>query len=233
MRAVIGILPVVDGDGVSSVRPEYVRAVEEAGGVALMLPYTESAETVRRFCEICDGFIFAGGVDIEPERYGEPRRECCGETSPLRDRVELLAFAEIFNTGKPILGICRGCQLINVALGGTLYQDLVSERGGDVVHRSAVAGETAHHDVTLDGDSHLAVALGCERVSVNSIHHQAIKKRGRGLSPFAIADDGLIEAARHDTHPYLEIYQWHPERIRDGELGRAIFAAFVAATEKA
>lgn len=216
----------------STVRAEYVRAVECVGGCAIMLPYTRDEGAIDRFVELCDGFIFAGGADVEPERYGEEKREVCGATTPYRDEVELLAFPKIFASGKPIIGICRGCQLINVALGGTLYQDLPSELGTGERHRDPDRSKTARHSVRLTKESRLCAELGRERIETNSIHHQAIKRLGDGLVADAFADDGVIEGAVHSSHPYLCIYQWHPERMCDSEVGRAVFAAHVREAAK-
>ena len=222
----------VDGDMHSTVRAEYVRAVEGAGGCAIMLPYTKDEGVIERFISLCDGFIFAGGADIEPERYGEEKREVCGTTTPYRDEVELLAFPKIFASGKPIVGICRGCQLINVALGGTLYQDLPSELGTGDTHREPDRSLTASHSAVLTKESRLCAELGRDRIEINSLHHQAIKRLGDGLVPTVFADDGVIEGAIHATHPYLCIYQWYPERMCDGDVGRTIFDAFISEAAK-
>ena len=127
MIPLIGVLPNVDGEKKSKIENTYIRAIEASGGAAILLPYTANPESIDRFIDLCDGFIFAGGADIEPARYGEEKHPLCGETTPYRDQVEFLAFEKIMKTEKPIMGICRGSQLINVALGGTLYQDLPEE----------------------------------------------------------------------------------------------------------
>lgn len=230
MKPIIGILPVVDENMLSSVRAEYARALEGAGGCAVMLPYTKEIDVIDRFVSLCDGFVFAGGKDVDPARYGEEKREVCGSTAQYRDEVEFLAFDRIFASGKPIIGICRGCQLINVALGGTLYQDLPSEHGSDVVHR--ITDGTAYHEARTLAGAELMGIVGGDVITINSIHHQAIKRLGDGLVPTSHAPDGIIESARHLTHPYLAIYQWHPECMCDREVGRAIFNAFISEVSK-
>jgi putative glutamine amidotransferase len=229
MKPLIGILPNVDGEKKSKIENTYVRAIEQSGGAAIMLPYTESQESIERFVGLCDGFIFAGGADIEPCRYGEERHENLGETTPYRDQVEFLTFAEILKTRKPIMGICRGSQLINVALGGTLYQDIPSEIKSDLTHKQEHPHSEPAHEANVVSGSLLHLIIGKSRININSLHHQAIKGLGRGLEPMAVADDGIIEAIhKTDDDRLLWGFQWHPEKTFDNsEDSRAIFKKFV------
>ena len=225
----IGILPNVTDEGLSSVGLPYVRALEAAGGMPVMLPYTSDARILARFASLCDGFLFTGGCDVHPARFGEPISPLCGLISPPRDDVELSAFRHIYQTGKPILGICRGAQVINVALGGSLFQDIPSEIGGTVLHsRIQPSDDVPMHRIAISEDTPLCAIFGTSAV-VNSYHHQAVKALGAGLCVMARAEDGVIEAAYAPAHPFLWAIQWHPER---DPLSAPIFFAFLRAAHK-
>ena len=138
MKPIIGIFAEVDENLVTSVRRNYVSAIERAGGLPILFPYVESDEILSEMIEACDGIFFTGGKDIEPSRYNESKKEKCDETQANRDDLEFRAFAKAFEAKKPIFAICRGAQLVNVALGGTLYQDIPSEIKTDIIHRQNV-----------------------------------------------------------------------------------------------
>lgn len=231
MRPIIGLLAAVDNDGTTTLFHPYARAIEQSGGVPLLLPYTESADVIARFVAMCDGFLFTGGVDIDPAYYHEAVSETCGEIQPLRDRMELAAFEQAFRTGKPLLGICRGAQLFNVALGGTLYQDIPSECPSGIPHRQTEEKFEFSHDILVRDGTPLSALVGVDRMRGNSFHHQAIKALGSSFRVMAEAEDGMIEAIWLPDHPYLRAYQWHPERICEkDESNRAIFEDFIRAT---
>ncbi len=232
MNPIIGILAAVDNEATTSVFHPYTYAIEQAGGLPLLLPYTESADVIRRFVALCDGIFFTGGMDVSPSRYGEDIREHCDEIQPLRDALEFAVLNEALPTGKPILGICRGAQLVNVALGGTLYQDLPSERPSPITHRQTEGKFEFSHDIVVLPDTPLHTLLGRTRVRGNSFHHQAVKALGQGLAVMAEADDGVPEAFYAPDHPYLRAYQWHPERLydKDGD-SRVLFCDFITACQ--
>ena len=230
---IIGLFAAIDNEATTSVFHPYVNAIEKAGGIPLLLPYTQSADVIRRFASLCDGFFFTGGVDIVPARYGEQTSEHCDETQPLRDALEFAVWENVFPTGKPILGVCRGAQLINVALGGTLYQDLPCDRPSDIAHRQVEDKFEFSHDLTVLGDTPLHELVSATRIRGNSFHHQAVKALGNGLAVMAEADDGVIEAFYAPDHPYLHAYQWHPERLYDkDENSRLLFYDFICACKK-
>ena len=182
-----------------SQRAVYPRAVAAAGCLPLLTAGGEPEE----LAEAADGLLLPGGDDLEPSLYGEQNRFCCGcdfET----DRFELALFHAFYRRRKPILGICRGIQLINVALGGTLYQDLEREYPESGAHRNAV------HTVKTQRGSFLHRALGKE-FQTNSFHHQALMTCGEGLAVTARTADGVIEGVEHCSRPVLGV-QWHPER---------------------
>ena len=235
MKPIIGLLGEVDDARASLVNYAYINAVEGSGGVPMLLPYTDNADTMREYIALCDGFIFTGGADIAPERYGEALSPACGSIQKYRDEFELAMFREVYNkTKKPILAICRGIQLVNVALGGTLYQDIPSEIPSEIQHRQLEPKDAPSHSVTVAFDTPLSQIVGGEkRITANSFHHQAIKTLGRGLSVMALADDGIIEAVYADGERYMRAYQWHPERLCNTDINnRRIFDDFIASCKK-
>ena len=233
MPPIIGLLAAVDNEATTSIFHPYVHAIQVSGGMPLLLPYTESETVIRRFIELCDGLFFTGGMDIVPARYGEQTSERCDETQPLRDALEFTVLREALPTGKPLLGICRGAQLLNVALGGTLYQDLPSERPSPIAHRQSEGKVEFSHDISILPDTPLHHLLGATRIRGNSFHHQAIKRLGRGLRVMAEAEDGTVEGIWSVDHPYLRAYQWHPERLFDkDENSRTLFFDFISICAK-
>lgn len=233
MRPLIGLLPMIIEEETAQTFRSYAYAIETGGGTPILLPYTEDQATMAHFVDLCDGFFFLGGPDLEPALYGETRREKCGEGVPARDQLELTIFKMILPTQKPILGICRGCQLVNVALGGTLWQDIPSETGSVLTHRQEKPYDRYSHEVTLNAGAPLSELLGETRISVNSMHHQCVRTLGKGLQIMAKATDGVIEAIYLPGDRFLQGIQWHPERsINTDTYSRKIFAAFVDACRK-
>ena len=210
MKPIVGIFAAIDDVGMHSLRPEYPDALRRAGALPLIITYTEKKEDIAELIGRCDGFLFSGGVDVDPAYYGEEALPELGEVEKKRDELEMLALPEILKSDKPILGICRGMQVINIALGGSLYQDLPSQLGIDG-HRQSLARYEASHSVRIAADTPLFSLMGEGDIPVNSFHHQAVKELGRGLVPMAFSDEGLIEAAYLPGERYLRMYQWHPE----------------------
>ena len=213
MRPIIGLLAEVDDEFNTRVQEPYVKAIEIAGGLPLLLPYVRESDSVERFIEACDGFFFTGGMDIDPARYGEAASEHLGETQPRRDELELRVLEQVKGCKKPILAICRGAQLVNVALGGTLYQDIPTEVDTEISHRQTEPKYSTSHDVRILQSTPLHGLIGAERMRANSFHHQAVKTLGCDLEVMALADDGIIEAFYLSGERYLRAYQWHPERL--------------------
>ena len=229
MKPIIGLLAEIDDELKCKVKHTYVHAIELAGGAPVLLPYIEDVAVIQRLVEGCDGFLFTGGGDIDPRYYGEAMRETCGTPTPARDTLELALFAEAVRTDKPILGICRGIQVLNVALGGTLYQDIPSEIDGAIAHRKPEEDPPLHEVNVLPGTPLAHIANGA-RMTVNTYHHQAVKALGAGLQTMATADDGVIEAVYLPGERYLRGYQWHPERLVEShEAHLRLFEEFVAA----
>jgi putative glutamine amidotransferase len=222
-----------------------VEWIASGGAVVLMIPGVPSrgvaagARGYEGYAGALDGLVLQGGTDIAPEHYGEKplRPEWAGD--PARDAYEIALFRAFAAAGKPVLGICRGCQVINVARGGSLYQDVETQLGeggaGRIVHRVDALYDRNRHEVTLEAGSRLARIFGGRtKAAVNSIHHQAVKRLGEGLAAEAhAAPDGVIEAVRGTGPGYVVGIQWHPEFMgdggRDGLGGRPILDEFLAA----
>jgi len=180
----------------------------------MILPLTDDAELIRAYAREFDGFIMTGGGDVHPSCYGEEMLPECHEPEEGRDEFELALLAEVTALEKPVFGICRGCQIMNVFCGGTLWQDFASQLSLEAPHCTKDENGSTHHPVHADG--WLASAVGEERMMTNSYHHQSIKEAGRGLVICARSDDGIIEAFAHDSLPYYRAVQWHPEVDPDG-----------------
>jgi putative glutamine amidotransferase len=223
-RPLIGITMATDkpGSPYLQLRASYSRAIENAGGLPVLVPPMES-ETVSALLERLDGIVFPGGADVDPAEYGEaphPRTE----TNSDLDRLELAVARWAIDSGLPTLGICRGQQLLNVALGGTLIQHLDDHRQpGD---RTALT-----QTLTVSPGSRLADVFGSTQIEVNTMHHQAVNALGRGLKAVAWASsDGTIEGVESEEHPWLLMVQFHPEELVGfHQPSQQLFSAFVNA----
>jgi putative glutamine amidotransferase len=219
-----------DGAQRTGVNSAYVRSVVAAGGVPLIFsPHVGPSVSGRALAGI-DGLLLTGGEDIDPAWYG-------AETSPLtyppsreRDIFELALFAMARQMELPILGICRGIQLVNVGLGGTLFQDLPTERPGMTDHNRPVDRDTRSHAVRLTAGSRAAEALGTTELTVNSFHHQGVRELAPGLVATGWSEDGLVEAAEGPADgPWLLAVQWHPEEMNADAAApdRGLFRALI------
>jgi putative glutamine amidotransferase len=228
---VSGVVRSWDGADRTGVNAAYVQALLAAGGVPLILSPLIGPSLATGALDGIDGLILTGGEDVDPAWYGQDPSLLLSPPSRDRDLFELALFAVARQRGLPILGICRGIQLINVAMGGTLFQDLPTERPGAVDHRPDGPRNTRSHRVTLETGSRAAEALGGgTTIKVNSSHHQAIKDLATGLVATGWSDDGLIEAAETAAdEPWLLAIQWHPEEMhRDSDAPeQGLFTALV------
>lgn len=231
MKRVIGLIPLVDEDRDSLwMLPGYMDGVKAAGGLPVMLPLETNEADLERLCGLCDGFLLTGGHDVSPEFYGQERLSACGATSSERDAMENTVLRLAMAADKPVLGICRGIQFVNAALGGTLWQDLPTQHPSDVPHVQRPPYDRPVHDVTVLPDTPLAKLLGVETLPVNSYHHQAVRDLAEPLRPMAFSPDGLVEAVWHPEMRFLWAVQWHPEFAwNTSEAARDIFEAFVGA----
>lgn len=215
-----------------SVGETYVHAIHAVGGTPVILPPVMTLDDWRLLLERLDGLLLSGGEDIEPTHYGEPPEAWLGGVDHVRDGSELGLVRLALNRGLPILGICRGHQVLNVTLGGALYQDLASQIP-NVLEHALVPGraiEALAHRVMIEPDARLAEILGGTDFEVNSAHHQAVKTPGKGLRIVAHAPDGVVEATELVDYPFCVSVQWHPEAMvsHGSEMG-PLFEAFVAA----
>ena len=188
----------------------YTTSIEAAGGIPYIVPFTRHIGQLFDMLQMAQGVLLTGGIDIAPEQYGEKKKDCCGKTNCELDAYQFAAFRIARETNKPVLAICRGAQLVNVALGGTLYQDIFSELPTPLHYH---AGENyqpgVDHTIAIERESKLYRLFG-PIITVNSRHHQAIKTPGKDLHITALASDGIIEAAEHREQP-ITLVQWHPE----------------------
>ncbi|OGW22496.1 MAG: hypothetical protein A2X55_00690 [Nitrospirae bacterium GWB2_47_37] len=223
MKPIIGITSDIDGD-LFKLRQDYVSAVEKCGGLPLILPPT--ADNIPQIADLIDGLLLPGGNDLLPEYYGEEISvplETLKFVKKERSDFELALFKEVIKRNKSILGICYGMQLINVALGGTLYQDIGAQIKGASDHK------TGRHAVQISRS--LSFIPQSSADTVNSTHHQAVKALADGLEAFALSDDGIVEGIYKKDYNFLIGVQWHPERIFYDKLSLGIFEAFIKGAE--
>jgi len=230
-RSIIGVVPLWDEKKDSIwMLPGYIKGLEEAGAVPVILPLTVSETVLKKTAEFFDGFLFTGGHDVDPKLYGEVKTDCCGEVCETRDQMEAYLFREaVVNQNKPALGICRGIQLFNALLGGSLYQDLPAEFSNSISHVKGPPYDVPAHTVRLLPESPLGKLAGKGRLEVNSYHHQGIKKIAEGLEVMALANDGLVEAVYMPDRFWVWAVQWHPEFSPNDEISKKLFASFVEA----
>jgi putative glutamine amidotransferase len=218
----------------AALRETYVRAVRDAGGLPVLIP-SGPEDVLRETFARLDGLLLPGGGDLAPAEYGEQPHEKLGFTEPQRDSLELALCRWALAEDKPMLGICRGIQVMNVTAGGTLYQDIPSQYKTGIVHASDLAlprGFLAH-DVAIEPSSRLAALLGGETLTVNSWHHQAVKDVGRGLVVTVRAGDGIVEGLEAPDKHFAIGVQFHPEDLYEiSERVRRLFGSFIAACQE-
>ena len=241
-RPVIGVapqtLPAVPGE-----RPpcwvmgrSYVEELRKVGGVPWVIPLLpHDPDTLQEIFDRLDGVFITGGADVDPICYGEPKSPLCGAVDPDRDAVEIALLKHALNRKLPILAVCRGIQILNVACGGTLYQDVAAQVPAALKHDyfptpANPSRKYLAHDITVKAGSRLGRILGDAVVPVNSMHHQAIKDLAPGLAPTAFAPDGIIEGVEGTNGQYLIAVQWHPEELTETQPGmKRLFSTFIDA----
>lgn len=216
----------------------YFHAATAVGGVPWMVPLlADDLETLHEIYDRLDGVLLPGGVDIDPVNFGEAKRAECGVVDPARDLVELQLARWAVEDGKPVLGLCRGLQVLNVALGGSLYQDIGAERPGALKHdcfpTEGYRRDYLAHDVAVAAGSRLHAAFERPSIAVNSMHHQGIKTLAPQLLASGVAPDGLIEAIESGNGHFLVGVQWHPEVYEAADAPtRRLFSSFIAAARE-
>ena len=194
----------------------YCRSVVRGGGVPVLLPVTPEPDLAEQMFAQCDGILFPGGIDVDPRFYGEAPDPMIGTVDSTMDRFWLQALEFAMANKVPLLGICRGMQLVNVGLGGSLYQDLARRGVPSYLHAQKQSRDYLMHEVKLQPGSRLAGVLGEEPVYTNTMHHQCVKALGRGLKLVAQTDDGVPEALESEDGQIM-LVQWHPENLLEAE----------------
>ncbi|MCC7360039.1 MAG: gamma-glutamyl-gamma-aminobutyrate hydrolase family protein [Anaerolineales bacterium] len=206
-----------------------VQGVERAGGWPVLVPPGLAESTLRGLLARLDGLLLSGGGDVDPACYGAPPHPLAAGLDPARDAAELALTRWAIYEGRPLFGICRGAQVLNVALGGTLYGD-VGEHPGALRHTyPSQAAALRPHPVQVAEGTRLAAVLGLPELTVNSLHHQAVQAAAPGLRVATRAPDGLVEAVELPAHPFALAVQWHPESLPAAPEMQRLFAAFVTA----
>lgn len=216
----------------------YINAITRAGGNPIIVVRPDES-ALTELLKFVDGIFLAGGHDVDPKEYGEEKKAYTCDVDQDRDRVELALVRHAQEKNIPLFGVCRGLQIMNVALGGSLYQDVYMEMQGAITHDlhtdaggNMLPRSMLGHEIILKKDSQLAEIMGVEKFEVNSLHHQGIKKLGTGLSPAGTSPDGLIEAIEAANHPFAVGVQWHPEELND-DTSTKLFTAFIDACRAA
>lgn len=213
----------------------YTRATELAGGAPILIPLGLKEDTLRTIFDKLDGLLLQGGVDAHPQTYGESVEPYCGEIDPARDEIELRIIRWALAEKLPTLGICRGIQMINIAAGGSLYQDISAQLNSPLRHQHVKGNpyDFHAHTIEIDPQSKLADALGATDIQVNSLHHQALKQIAPGFRVVARAPDGVVEGIEAENGQYVVGVQFHPEWMIDDDARMiGIFKSFVHAIEQ-
>ncbi|MBM3128669.1 MAG: gamma-glutamyl-gamma-aminobutyrate hydrolase family protein [Chloroflexi bacterium] len=214
----------------------YTRALDLAGGAPVLIPLNLSEPTLRAVFDRLDGLLLQGGVDVHPREYGEEIAPYCGEIDPARDATELRVTRWALAKRLPILAICRGIQVLNIAAGGSLYQDIAAQLPGALPHPHVKGNpyDFHAHQIVIERSTHLARALGATQIEVNSLHHQALKQIAPGFHVTARAPDGIVEGIEADeARQFALAVQFHPEWMIDDDARMiGIFQEFVRAMEE-
>lgn len=231
MRPLIGYVPnTYERRHTLWTRYNYSQLLLAAGATPIILSPDGDVEDVERVLGVLDGVLFTGGADIDPALYGHKPTKHLGETNPLRDVYEPFLYRMAYENDMPVLGICRGIQLINVMHGGTLYQDIAAELPGSYAHDMRPPYDVAGHGIAIADNNPLRDILGRAHCSVNSMHHQAIRDLGEGLQVTARSTDGIIEGVWDPSRTWMLAVQWHPEFAFENDEKELVLArAFVDA----
>ena len=225
----IGIGDLSPSDHHDLFQSPYLRSLEGVGAQYRVLTWTDDPMIIRGYVTDSDGILLPGGDDVEPDLYGEKRLPECGSSIHDRDRFEISLIREAVKQNKPVFGICRGLQIMNVFRGGTLWQDIPSQRTDAPLHPIAQHGQmpVRLHSVRIVPGTNLAEVLNTDTLNVNSAHHQGIKVLGEGLIASAFSEDGIIEAFESPDGPFFCAVQWHPEWLYPSVDATALLREFV------
>lgn len=226
----IGVMPLWNQTATAVIRKisNYTAAIEQAGGIPLVFPETTNRRTLTSLTGLLDGVLFTGGQDVDPAMYGSTMSPHCNPPVAGRDEMEAIVFNHaVIDKNLPALGICRGTQLINVMLGGTLYQDIPTEIPDTLPHRQTEPPHLPTHKVSVLSGTPLAGLFSDSTLSVNSFHHQSIKKISDKLLPMCYSPDQIIEGVFAPDKDFLWGVQWHPELMPDSTVSQRLFARFI------
>lgn len=216
-KPVIGITAAYDYEkGISTLKEDYYEAVISCGAVPIIIPATAIESVWDDYLDICDGLIFSGGPDIDSTYFGKPNMPCANEISPIRDSMEIFLAQKAIARDMPILGLCRGIQVINIAAGGSIFQDIYAENNTEkklIKHSQQAPRWFQIHDVTIQADTCLHSIFNRENLKVNSFHHQAVSEVAPNFVVNAYAEDGIIEAISLESKKFVLGVQWHPENL--------------------
>lgn len=227
MKPVIGIPQMGNDLFRKYMKSKYASSLKRSGAQVRWIALEDTEAAVASILE-CDGLLLPGGADVDPHLYGQEPTEKCGKPNVLRDTAEPKLLEAFLATGRPILAICRGVQLMNVCFGGTLYQDIKDLQ--KCAHSDFKGKNRGSHSISLRPESKLRAILGCESATVNSLHHQAVLDVAEGLTVAATSADGFVEALEKTDHPFCVGVQWHPEHMsKFVPAQQRLFDAFVAA----
>lgn len=236
MKPIIGVTPQYDieNDRIK-IEPSYFQAIRSSGGVPVLLPLHNDSKDLEELLHCLDGVLFSGGPDVNPLYFNEEAIPECGTIVIERDRMELGLLPMVMQKQLPILGICRGIQTINIALGGDIYQDIKAQTDSkvNIMHYQKAKSSTTIHKIQIVKDTLLERILQKEVSLVNSFHHQVVRKLGKGLTVAATSSDGFIEAITMESYPFFLGVQWHPEELYElEEDAQLIFREFIDAAKQ-
>jgi putative glutamine amidotransferase len=221
-----------DGFPSFAVNETYSRSISTAGGIPILIPLDLTESDLDALLDRVDGIVFTGGYDIDPHKYGGQSHPKVMHIDQSRDETEIHLVKIMADRGMPILGICRGLQVINVAMGGSLYEDLPEQFPGSIQHDNHdKPRDHLSHIVRVENDTLLVQILNNNQVQVNSLHHQGVRRLGNHLRPAAYSPDGLVEAFELPGIPFGLAVQWHPEELQENEAQRRLFQVFVGACQ--
>ena len=233
-RPLIGVTPWYDYEkSLTYIKRGYLEGVLKAGGLPLLLPAKAEDEVLSEFIERCDGFLLSGGPDVDAKYYGEENLPFNEEISPYRDHMEIFIAKKALECNKPIFGICRGIQILNVAMGGTLYQDINSQMKNTIKHSQEAPKWYPTHGICIEKGSRVWESFKSDRARVNSFHHQDVKDVAPGFFITSKASDGVIESIEHGNHRFAVGVQWHPELMWQEDITYLrLFEDFIKAAGK-
>ncbi len=226
--------PSARGEPIIFLSDRYTQAILKAGGIPIVLPIHSSRRAIQKALESLNGILVTGGnFDIHPTIYGEEPLEGLGQVKEERTQFELELISQSLERDLPLLGVCGGEQAINVALGGSLYQDIATQVPSAIEHEQRTPKDQKGHQIKLHQGTKLEQIVGCETLGVNTTHHQAVKKLGRGLIANASSEDGIIEGIESNNHSFVLGVQWHPEFLIDNDSAQLrIFSTFAAVSRE-